>query len=85
MRTLKTFIILFTAFITYSTVKAQDKTANTAVNNVLSAYLDVKNALTADNNAQTKAKAKDLLTAIAAVPMDKLSVDQHKLWVTTTS
>jgi hypothetical protein len=82
MRTLKSIIILFTVFITYSTVKAQDKTANTAVNNVLSAYLDVKNALTADNNAQTKAKAKDLLTAIAAVPMDKLTADQHKLWMT---
>jgi len=82
MRTLKSIIILFTVFITYSTVKAQDKTANTAVNNVLSAYLDVKNALTTDNNAQTKAKAKDLLTAITAVPMDKLTADQHKLWMT---
>jgi hypothetical protein len=82
MKTLKTFIILLTVFISYSTVKAQDKPAATAVNNVLTAYLDVKNALTADNNAATKTKAKDLLAAINAVPMDKFTADQHKTWMT---
>ena len=81
MKTLKTFIILLTVLVSYSNVKAQDKTAATAVNNVLTAYLDVKNALIADNNTATKAKAKDLLAAIAAVPMDKLTTDQHKTWM----
>jgi hypothetical protein len=82
MKTLKTFIILLTVLVSYSTVKAQDKTAGTAVNNVLTAYLNVKNALTADNKVATKSKAKDLLTAVNAVPMDKFTPEQHKLWMT---
>ncbi|WP_183565193.1 DUF3347 domain-containing protein [Mucilaginibacter sp. SP1R1] len=82
MKTLKTFFILLTVLVSYSTVKAQDKTAGTAINNVLNAYLDVKNALTTDNNTATKNKAHDLLTAITAVPMDKLTPEQHKLWMT---
>jgi hypothetical protein len=82
MKAIKTFIILFTVFVTYSTVNAQDKPAASAVNNVLTAYLDVKNALTTDNKAAAKNKAHDLLTAINAVPMDKLTPEQHKLWMT---
>lgn len=82
MKTLKTFIILLTALVSYTAVKAQDQTAGTAVNNVLTAYLGVKNALTADNNALAKSKAKELLTAVTSVPMDKLTPEQHKLWMT---
>lgn len=82
MKTLKTFIIILIAVVSYSTVNAQDKAATTAVNNVLTTYLDVKNALTTDNKAVAKSKAADLLTAISAVPMDKLTPEQHKLWMT---
>ncbi|MEN0053794.1 MAG: DUF3347 domain-containing protein [Mucilaginibacter sp.] len=82
MKPLKTLIILLTVLVSYSSVKAQDNPAVTAVNKVLAAYLDVKNALIADNSAVTKAKAKDLLTAVTAVPMDKLTADQHKTWMT---
>ncbi|WPU95021.1 DUF3347 domain-containing protein [Mucilaginibacter sabulilitoris] len=82
MKTLKTFIILITVFISYSNAKAQDNPAGVAVNNVLTAYLDVKNALTADDKAAAKTKAADLLTAITAVPMNKLTPEQHKLWMT---
>ncbi|MDR6945391.1 DUF3347 domain-containing protein [Mucilaginibacter pocheonensis] len=82
MKTLKTFIILLTIVASYSTVNAQDKAAATAVNNVLTTYLDVKNALTADNKTEAKSKAADLLTAINNVPMNKLTPEQHKLWMT---
>ena len=82
MKTLKTFIILLTVIASYSTVNAQDKAAATAVNNVLTTYLDVKNALTADNKTEAKSKATDLLTAINNVPMNKLTPEQHKLWMT---
>lgn len=82
MKTLKTFIILLTIIASYSTVNAQDKAAATAVNNVLTTYLDVKNALTADNKTEAKSKAADLLTAINNVPMNKLTPEQHKLWMT---
>ena len=81
MKTLKTFIILLTVIASYSTVNAQDKAAATAVNNVLTTYLDVKNALTADNKTEAKSKAADLLTAINNVPMNKLTPEQHKLWM----
>ena len=82
MKTLKTFIILLSIIASYSTVNAQDKAAATAVNNVLTTYLDVKNALTADNKTEAKSKAADLLTAINNVPMNKLTPEQHKLWMT---
>ena len=82
MKTLKTFIIILTVLVSYTAVKAQDNAAGTAVNNVLTTYLGVKNALTADNNAMAKSKAKELLTAVTAVPMDKFTPEQHKLWMT---
>lgn len=82
MKTLKTFIILLTVFITYSTAKAQGSPAAVAVNNILTTYLDVKNALTADDKVVAKTKAADLLTAITAMPMNKLTPEQHKLWMT---
>lgn len=48
---------------------------------VISSYLSVKNALTKDNGAEVRAAAKTLFEAIQNVPMDKLVVSQHKVWM----
>jgi hypothetical protein len=80
------FIVLLLATVAIN-VKAQ--ATNATVNNVVTAYLDVKNALAADNGATAEAKAKILTTQIAAVQLkdqaawkkyaDKLSFDARHI------
>lgn len=48
---------------------------------VISSYLSVKNALTKDNGVEVRAAAKLLYDAIQHVPMDKLTAAQHKVWM----
>ena len=80
MKTLKSVILLFTLIVVSTQVKAQDNTANISVNNLLNAYLGVKNALAADNCAAAKSQAKVLLAAINNVPVDKLTAAQKTMW-----
>lgn len=56
-------------------------TSKDPLNAVQSAYLDLKNALAKDDGNQASASAKDLFKAIDKVPMDKLSAEQHKVWM----
>jgi hypothetical protein len=80
MKIIKIALLALTFSGIFTQLKAQDATASGAVNNVITAYIGVKNALTTDNYEGTKSKAKELLTAINAVPADKLSTDQKRLW-----
>lgn len=48
---------------------------------VYDAYFTVKDALIKSDAKLTSAKAKDLLTAITAVKMDKLKSDEHNVWM----
>ena len=48
---------------------------------VYDAYFTVKDALIKSDSKLTAAKAKDLLTAISAVKMDKLKSDEHTVWM----
>jgi hypothetical protein len=80
------FIVLLLAIVAIN-VKAQ--ATNAAINNVIAAYLDVKNALAADNGTTAEAKAKVLTAQIAAVQLkdqstwkkyaDKLSFDARHI------
>jgi len=81
MKSLKTVLLSLTLFVAFIQVKAQDATAGSSVNHVITAYFGVKNALTADNNGAAKSKAKELLAAITAVPADKLTAEQKTLWM----
>jgi hypothetical protein len=81
MKSLKKLLLAFTLLIACTQIKAQELTAAGAINNVVTAYLSVKNALIGDNSTVTESKAKDLLASINAVPMNKLTPDQHKLWM----
>ena len=48
---------------------------------VYDAYFTVKDALIKSDSKLTSAKAKDLLTAITAVKMDKLKSNEHTVWI----
>ncbi|MGY4386500.1 hypothetical protein ACVWYN_003555 [Pedobacter sp. UYP24] len=84
MKTLKTVLLSMTFLFAFGATKAQDAAATTSVNNVINAYLGVKNALIASNNETTRSKAKELLNMISAVPADKLTAAQKKTWAAYT-
>jgi hypothetical protein len=52
-----------------------------AFKNVITLYLDLKNALFNDSGDSARAAAKRLFIAIDKVPMGKLPVGQHKIWM----
>ena len=54
---------------------------NQSLNNVFSAYIKVKNALTTDNGDSVRIAAKALFNIIDKVSMEKLSAEQHKVWM----
>ncbi|PWS27880.1 hypothetical protein DHW03_09920 [Pedobacter yonginense] len=76
-------IFLFIAIITVASTKfslAQSKT-DKALNQVLSAYFDLKNALATDKQDLAAEKAKTLMVTVDAVPHKEFPSDQHKLWM----
>jgi hypothetical protein len=80
MKTVKTILLSLIFWGAFSQIKAQEVGINAAVNNVITTYLGVKNALTADNSQDAKIKSKKLLAAITFVSVDKLSAEQRKIW-----
>ena len=51
---------------------------------VIASYLDVKNALVANDAKTASASAKTMLDEIAKVPMDKMTTEQHTVWMKYT-
>jgi hypothetical protein len=80
MNKLKYFIIAF-VFIGANTVKAQSNAVNINVNNVLQAYLGIKNALADDNSGLANQKAKEFTAALKTVNPDKLDAKQKTTWL----
>jgi hypothetical protein len=79
-------VVLFSAnFIQANTNKTATTTIEIAdssqLQTVYDAYFVVKDALIKSDSKLTSAKAKDLLTAITAVKMDKLKSDEHNVWM----
>lgn len=66
---------------TFSSKIVAQTTTDTSLQAVITSYLDVKNALTKDNGANVRSAAKTLYTAINAVPMEKLSDIDHRVWM----
>jgi hypothetical protein len=81
MKILKTVLLSLTFLFAFGSTKAQDAAVTTSVNNVINAYLGVKNALIASNNETSKSKAKELLEMISAVPAAQLTADQKTIWL----
>ncbi|MDR7372019.1 DUF3347 domain-containing protein [Flavobacterium aquidurense] len=84
--TIVTVITLFTAnIIQANPIKTATLSTEIADSNqlqpVYDAYFTVKDALIKSDSKLTSAKAKDLLTAISAVKMDKLKTSEHTAWM----
>ncbi len=58
---------------------------NQSLNDVFVAYIKVKNALTIDNGDSVRIAAKALFNSIDKVPMEKLTGEQHKVWMQYTA
>jgi hypothetical protein len=80
------FTILFSA----NTIQANSIESKTTIietadssqlQTVYDAYFTVKDALIKSDAKLTSAKAKDLLTAITAIKMDKLKSNEHTAWM----
>ena len=75
-------IMLIVAII--ATCFAQNSFAQTTgqpISKVLAAYLNLKNALVANDAKTASASAKTMLDEIAKVPMDKMTTGQHTVWM----
>jgi hypothetical protein len=84
MKILKTVLLSLTLLVAFIAAKAQEVTATTSVNNVITAYLGVKNALITGNNNAAKSSARELLAAINTVPAKQFTPEQNTLWAAYT-
>ena len=84
MKTLKSIILSLIILVVFTQAKAQGSTVSISVNNVITAYLSIKNALTTDNSSASKNQAKVLLAAINTVPVDKFTAEQKTIWASYT-
>jgi hypothetical protein len=78
MKNVKSIFVALILIISAVSVKAQ--MAALPVDNLIGAYLDVKDALTADNSATAEAKAKILYTEISAIKITTLPSAQQTAW-----
>ncbi|MFD2874678.1 DUF3347 domain-containing protein [Mucilaginibacter ximonensis] len=79
MKIIKSIIALFIVLGTAIHTKAQSNTV-VSVNKVFSDYIDLKNALVADDNAGTQAKAKVLNADVAAIETKDMSTKEQVIW-----
>jgi len=79
MKSLKTLSIALTLVFSVFLSTAQ-KSANTTIDKITTAYLGVKNALAAGNGTVAGAKAKELFETLSAQPDKGLKPDQQKLF-----
>ncbi len=65
-----------------TTVSAQEQAAETnLLEEVYTAYFTLKDALVKDNGGAASSKATDLVKAIKAVDMSKMSAQEHTVWM----
>jgi hypothetical protein len=80
MKTLK-FLLLF-EFLSagFRNAKADQPTLSIAFNKVINSYLDIKNALVADDAATAQAKARTMVVALSTIPAKEMNAAQRKVW-----
>lgn len=82
MKTLKFLLILTIIFAGLDNARADQPALSVAFNNVINAYLDIKNALIAGDATTAQAKAKNMMTALNTVPDKEMNAAQRKVWAT---
>lgn len=58
--------------------------SSSPINKVLDTYLNMKNALVNNDAKTASASAKTMLDEIKKVPMDKMTTEQHAVWMKYT-
>ncbi len=66
--------------ITVATLRAQTPAVNTSINNLTTAYLDLKNALAADDGTAAQGKAKILKAQVDVIQTKEMSAVQQTIW-----
>ncbi len=75
-------MVLIAVMAIFFTQKTQAKTQSINVlQTVITDYLNLKNALSNDAANNANVAANRLLTDLKSVPMEKLTTDQHKIWM----
>ena len=75
-------IMLIVAIIVTSFVQNTfGQTNNQPISKVFTAYLNLKNALVANDAKTASANAKTMLDEIGKVPMDEMTSEQHTVWM----
>jgi hypothetical protein len=80
MKLLKSLLILTVILTGINTANAQQRGLNFAVTTVFKDYLEVKNALVANNAGLAQNKAGKLIWDLNMVPTKDMSTDQHSAW-----
>jgi hypothetical protein len=80
MKNIKSIFVTLLLFAGSIAVKAQVTAATSPINNIVTAYLDLKNALIADNGTAAAAKAKILNGQITALKAAELPAAQQAEW-----
>lgn len=79
MKIVKSALMLFLLLSAASYTRAQTS-AGSSINAVLSGYIDLKNALAADDNSTAQAKAKALNADVAAVQTKDMTTKEQSTW-----
>jgi len=79
MKVIKSTLMLLLLLSAATYTKAQTSVGS-SINNVLSAYIELKSALVADDNATAQAKAKTLNANVAAVQTTDMSAKEQSTW-----
>ena len=75
------FAFVATVFIQKTMAQGVVCSAEAPLQDVISYYLRVKNALIKDNGDSVRIAAKNLYSIIESVPMEKLSTAEYKAWM----
>lgn len=79
MKTLIIAIIIFANIAALQNISAGNK-SNQSFQDVITQYLNIKNALADDNSSNAASAAGNLLTALKNVETDKFSNEESKAW-----
>ncbi len=73
--------ILFVSLFAFSFAPTSFAQTGQPINQILSAYYEVKNALVADDGKAASTKAENLVKLLNGAPMDKMTGPQHTVWM----
>lgn len=80
----KIIIALLIAVAPFAQQSFAQTNSSSPINKVLEAYINLKNALVSNDAKTASESAKTMLAEIGKVPMDKMTTEQHTVWMKYT-